>query len=288
MKLLITGGQGQLAQALANHARAAEFNLILGSHADLDISSVASIKQAVSKYQPDIIVNTAAFTAVDKAESEIEPAAQANYQGPLNLATLCKKEQIPLIHLSTDYVFDGKNSVPYHEEDSATPINFYGKSKLLGELAIREQLEQHIILRVSGVFSEYGNNFYKTILRLAKEKKELRIVADQITCPTYAGHIAEVIFTLAKNKRHWGVYHYCDAEPVSWFTFAEKIITKAREVMPLHVETVSAIAAADYPTPAKRPAYSVLDCSLLERDYGIKQQRWETSLDKLLGSYAVA
>lgn len=278
MKILITGGHGQVGQALANHERASEFQLSLYSHAELDITQVASIKRAVDQYNPDIIINTAAYTAVDKAESEIESAASVNYQGALNLATLCRKEQIPLIHLSTDYVFDGKKTTPYTPDDTAQPLNFYGKSKLLGELAIREQHEQHVILRVSGIFSEYGNNFYKTILRLAKEKKELRIVADQITCPTYAGHIADTLFTIAKNPKHWGVYHYCDNEPASWFSFAKKIIQQAKEIMPLHVEMVNAIAAVDYPTPAKRPAYSVMDCSALEKAYGIKQQRWENGL----------
>ena len=218
-KILITGSDGQVGSALRAHVAAKNFHLIACNRENMDITNPVSIQQAISQFSPDIIINTAAYTAVDKAETHIEEVMQVNHIGTEHLAIACKRNNIPLIHLSTDYVFDGSNTLPYRENDTANPINVYGKSKWLGEQSIREHCEQHIILRVSGVFSEYGNNFMKTILRLANERKELNIIADQITCPTYASHIANVIYSLIPNLHTWGTYHYCDAPAVSWHEF---------------------------------------------------------------------
>lgn len=283
-KILITGGNGQLAHAIRNAASAKDYQLAFCSHTEMDIADAAACRKMIDAFTPDIIVNTAAYTAVDKAEQEIDLALRANHIGAQNLAVICRKSQIPFIHISTDYVFDGTSGKPYHELDAANPVNMYGKSKWLGEEAVREQCEQAIILRVSGVFSEYGNNFLRTMLRLAQEKKELRIVADQITCPTYAGDIAQAIFSLAKSLSHWGTYHFCNSNPVSWHQFALAIINEARQHKNLSVEEVKAITTAEYPTAAKRPAYSVLDCSKISRDYGIVPPIWDVAVKQIVST----
>jgi dTDP-4-dehydrorhamnose reductase len=228
------------------------------------------------------VINAAAYTAVDKAEQEADQAILVNHLGAQNLAIACKKNQVPLIHLSTDYIFDGAHTCPYQEDDKENPTNVYGHSKWLGEQAVREQCEQHIILRVSGIFSQYGHNFLKTMLRLAQEKKELRVVADQITCPTYAGDIASVLFSIMQQSLHWGTYHYCNAGPVSWHQFATTIIQTAKQYQHLLVEEIKAISTSHYPTLAKRPAYSVLDCSKIENEMGIKQSMWRDALSVVI------
>ena len=204
----------------------------------------------IEAFSPDIIINTAAYTAVDKAEEEADLAMLINHQGAKTLLLPAIKIKFHSFIYPTDYIFDGQK-LPYVEDDSANPINIYGKSKWLGEEAIREQCNQHIILRVSAVFSEYGNNFLKTILRLANDKKELKIVADQITCPTYAGNIATVIYAMIADLRHWGTWHYCDSPEVSWHQFASDIIQEAKKHRPLLVEKIHAISSAEYKTAAK-------------------------------------
>lgn len=280
--LLITGANGQLAKALQQNKLAQAWQITACPRAEMDITEPASIDTALTKFNPSIIINTAAYTAVDKAEQETEICLRTNYSGTKYLAMACHKQKIPLIHLSTDYIFDGKKNGPYQENDASNPLNFYGKSKWLGEEAVREYCEQHIILRVSGVFSEHGNNFFKTILRLACEKKELRIVADQITCPTYAGDIATAIFILLKKKLHWGTYHYCSTPAVSWHEFANAIVQNAKQKQPILAQKITAITTAEYPTPAKRPAYSVLDCSKIRDHYGIIQPHSMTAIQRII------
>lgn len=281
-KLLITGGNGQLACALRNHPLAHAMHISTCLHSEMDITDSSSVTRAIANYHPDIIINTAAYTAVDKAEQEKDQALRVNYLGVKQLAIACHEKHIVLIHLSTDYVFDGTSITPYRENDTTNPINFYGKSKCLGEEAIREHCEQHIILRVSAVFSEYGTNFLKTILRIGQERNELRIVADQITCPTYAGDIAGILFTLAKKQPQWGTYHYCSNEPVSWHAFAVAIIEEAKKHKALPVENIIAITTAGYPTLAKRPAYSVLNCSKIEKEAGITSSSWKPTLTSII------
>jgi len=283
-KILITGGTGQLGCALLHHPRAREFRITSCSHKIMDIMSTASIDHAITTFSPDIIINTAAYTFVDKAENEMELCMRVNYEGVKNLALACTKHQIPLLHISTDYVFNGMKASPYLESDTVNPINAYGKSKWNGEQAIREQCKQHIILRVSGIFSEYGHNFLKTMLHLAQEKKELHIVADQITCPTYASNIANVIYTIAQQLSSWGTYHYCDIQPVSWHQFASAIIHEAKQHHKLPIENVKAITSAEYPTLATRPLNSILDCSKLEREYGIQQAAWIDAVKHLIAN----
>lgn len=267
-KIIITGGNGQIAHSIARHPLKNSFQLIGCSRQDLDITHLSSIEQAIEKYQPHIIINTAAYTAVDKAETEREQAKSANVDGAENLAKMAAKHNIILLQLSSDYVFDGSKNAPYKEDDVTNPINYYGLTKLLGEEAIRKYCEKHIILRVSGVFSAYGTNFYNTIQKLAASKKPLRVVADQITCPTYADDIAGALLTMAKKPEAFGTYHFCSTPPVSWHHFAEVILQ----------EPVTAITTAEYPTAAKRPSYSALDCEKIEKTFGIKQPSWERAI----------
>lgn len=281
LKLLVTGGNGQIASAL--HQRATTHSILLTplSKQELDITQPTAIHQAISTIKPDVIINTAAYTAVDKAEQEPEKALHINYAGAKELAKTCAIHRIPLIHLSTDYIFDGTVAQPYSEEDESHPLNVYGHSKWLGEQAIREYCDTHLILRVSAVFSEYGHNFLKTILQLAKEKKELRIVADQTTCPTYAGNIVELIFALAKSNKR-GTYHFCSQQPVTWHQFASEMIEQAKQYQPLAVETITAITTAEYQAPAKRPPYSVLSCAKLNNEMGIQQPSWKEGITQAL------
>jgi len=277
-KILITGANGQLGTCLREHPAAADFQLAACTRSELDITDIASIERALATHKPDIVINTAAYTAVDKAEQEQAQCSRINHDGAKNIALACQQQHIPLIHLSTDYIFSGTQSSAYQENAGANPPNHYGMSKWLGEQAIQEACEQHLILRVSGVFSRHGHNFAKTIVRLAKERKQLRIVADQMTCPTYAADIAGALFRVAQHLSHWGTYHYCSSDPVSWHHFAEMIIHAARQKEKLAVEEITAISTAEYPTPAKRPAYSVLDCGKIEKDYGIMQPSWRDAL----------
>ena len=278
LKILIVGGQGQLACALQAHPRASLFNLVAAPHALADLTNPHSLHDAIANHQPDVVINTAAYTAVDKAETEKELALNVNHLGSKNLAILCEQLKRPLIHLSTDYIFDGKQRQPYREEDEVNPINWYGESKWLGEQAIRQYCERHFILRVSGVFSEYGSNFFKTLLRLAKEKDPIRVVNDQITCPTYAGDIANVLFTLAEQEGAWGTYHYCSQEAASWYEFACAVIAQAAKWQPLQTTRIQAITTKEYPTAAKRPPHSVLDCDKLYQQFNLIQPSWSHSL----------
>ncbi len=281
-KILITGCDGQLGTALQNDIGQNNYDIIAASRSTMDITDMVSITDAIAHFTPDIIINTAAYTAVDKAESAEVECMRINHVGAQNIAIACQTNKIPLIHVSTDYVFDGSKHQPIAEDEIANPINIYGKSKWLGEEAIRKHTEEYIILRVSGVFSEYGNNFLKTMLRLAAERDELSLVSDQITCPTYAGNIAKVIYSLAKNLDKWGTYHYCDSPPVSWYEFANSIINTAKQHTALRVQNVKPIKASEYVTAAKRPAYSVLECSKINIDYGISQADWMDSVNTLV------
>ncbi len=280
-KLLITGADGQLGHALRAHENATHYELIACNRAQLDITQPAAIDETIKKFSPDIIINTAAYTAVDKAEQETETAMQVNYHAVAKLASICQQHRIPIIHFSTDYVFDGNTHSAYKEDDKTNPLNVYGKSKCLGEEAVRQSCEQHIILRISSVFSEYGNNFLKTILRHAREKKELNIVADQFSCPTDAANIAGVVYEMLNHLHSSGTYHYCDAPIVSWYKFATVIIEHAKKYQTLSVEKIHAIAAHEYARAANRPAYSALNCDKLERDYGIATSGWQHSLDRI-------
>jgi dTDP-4-dehydrorhamnose reductase len=282
-KVLITGGRGQLASTLQYHPLAYAFYLIVLSREELDITQPDSIKKAIEMHQPDIIINTAAYTAVDEAESEAEQAHQVNHLGAKQLAIACAEKNIFLLHLSTDYIFDGAQQTSYTEACAATPINVYGQSKLLGEQAVRDICERHIILRVSGVFSEYGHNFVKTILRLAREQDELRVVSDQVSCPTYAGDIAAAIYKiLATEALIYGTYHFCSRDAVSWHQFAVSIVAEAETFAPVKTQKILPIPATDYSSAAKRPVYSALNCDKIRFTYDIEQPGTQKAIQIML------
>lgn len=290
MKIFITGGGGQVAYDLKRivmpakadiQSSSTQYQVYAPNHADVSISDFNSLKSAITTFNPDIVINTAAYTQVDRAEQEKELALATNFQGAKNLADICEQLQVPLIHLSTDYVFDGNANKPYSESDSVSPINFYGETKWRAEDYIQQQCEKHIILRVSAVFGLHGTNFAKTILRLAKERDELRVVADQTSCPTSAASIAEIVMTLCENPK-WGLFHYCGSPAVTWYDFAKSIIETASTYEKLRITNLHAITTAEYPTPAKRPKYSVLNCEKIQTIYNIQQPNWKTGLHDVI------
>jgi dTDP-4-dehydrorhamnose reductase len=277
-RILLTGGHGQLATALLHDPLARDFTIMACSRQELDITQPVAIDNVISKFIPDIIINTAAYTAVDKAEEEAGLADRTNHMGAGQLALACEKNQIKLFHLSTDYIFDGSKDGKYLEDDAACPINIYGKSKWEGEEAIRQYHKNHVILRVSGVFSQYGENILKTFLRLARERTSMKVVSDQITCPTYAGDIASTILTMCKSPSHKGTFHFSSAEAVSWYDFAQAVIDEARKHETLNVNEVQAVSSSEYPTAAIRPHCSVLDCHKINTVYGIAQPSWREAI----------
>ncbi|CAI0773281.1 dTDP-4-dehydrorhamnose reductase [Serratia entomophila] len=286
MKVLLTGSKGQLGSCFCDRLPAG-WDVLATDSDSLDITDLARVKQVVADYRPDAIVNAAAYTAVDKAETENELAARINEQGPKNLAQAAAEAGCRLIHVSTDYVFDGQAKTPYREADVTNPLGVYGKTKLDGEIAVAGAHPEAIIIRTAWVFSEYGNNFVKTMLRLAKDRDVLGIVADQRGCPTYAGDIAQAIIDLLQRQAEGGVYHFCGDKEVSWSEFAEAIFAAAMAQGLLEKSPqVNGITTEQYPTPAKRPAYSSLDCEKIER-LGISRSNWVSALENTLKVAAV-
>jgi dTDP-4-dehydrorhamnose reductase len=277
LKILLTGSRGQVGQALINANHHFSHALIACDRQILDISDVLQVKKAINHHQPDAVINAAGYTAVDKAESEKELAYSVNETGAKNLAQICENLRIPLFHLSTDYIFDGKKMGAYQEDDVPAPLNVYGESKWLGEQAIRENCEKHCILRISWMFSEHGNNFVKTMLRLMQEREELRMVNDQTGCPTYAGDVAHTLLSMC-DQQHWGTYHYCGLPATTWYGFANIIHDKAKKFLTLRVKNIYPITSADYAMPAKRPQNSVLNCQKFIKTFGIQQTLWRNGL----------
>ena len=281
MKLLVLGAGGQVGHELCRLASPPGYRLAAADRDEIDITQNDQVIAAVARERPDIVVNAAAYTAVDRAESEPEAAWAVNWAGPANLAGACRKAGIPLVHMSTDYVFDGEKSGAYGEEDPVAPLGVYGESKEAGDRAVREALKEHVILRTAWVYSAHGHNFVKTMLRLAGERPVLRVVADQQGSPTSAADIAKaigaIVQQLAAGNRRWGTYHFTGGGSVTWHGFAEAIFAEAapwRGPPPL----VEAIATADYPTPARRPANSVLDCTKIGQAFGIASRPWRAAL----------
>ena len=282
MKILLTGSKGQLGLCFQDRLPQGWDCLALDSSA-LDISSREAVLAVVSEYQPDVIVNAAAYTAVDKAEGDAARATAVNAHGPENLAFAANAVQARFVHISTDYVFDGSADVPYVETDAVNPLGVYGKSKLAGELLAQLLHPQAIIIRTAWVFSEYGNNFLKTMLRLGHDRDTLGVVADQHGCPTYAGDIAEAIIDLLKAESSKGIYHYCGDNSVSWHQFAEEIFRQAVEQNKLpRAPVVNAITTDQYPTPAARPAFSTLSTEKIQQ-LGIQPSDWQSAITKVLG-----
>jgi dTDP-4-dehydrorhamnose reductase len=289
MRVLVLGSAGQVGRELARAAWPAGFRVTGAARAEIDIRDAATVDAAIAGLGADLVVNAAAYTAVDRAETEREAAFAVNHAAAGALAMACAPRGAVLIHLSTDYVFDGAGAPrPYREDDPVGPVNVYGASKEAGETAIRAALpERHLILRTSWVFGAHGQNFVKTMLRLAGEREELAVVDDQTGCPTPAADIAGVIVRLAAavadGVRYWGTYHFAGAGAVTWHGFADAIFDEAAAVRPeMRRPRIRRICAADLPLPARRPAWSVLDCGRIGRDFGIVPPSWRPGLAAML------
>ncbi|MCF7529994.1 dTDP-4-dehydrorhamnose reductase [Neisseria lisongii] len=282
MRILLTGSKGQLARCFRDRLPE-DWELIATDSASLDITDSKAVRQMVHSFQPDAIVNAAAFTAVDKAESEKESAFATNAAAVAHLAQAAREAQARFIHISTDYVFDGNGKSPYRESDPTNPENVYGKSKLAGELLALAAYADSLIIRTSWVFSEYGHNFVKTMLKLGGERESLSIVNDQIGNPTYAGDLADAIVRLLKETTPpRGIYHFCGNRPVSWYEFAQAVFQTASQLNGTPVPQLSAVSSEQYPTPAARPAYSVLDCHKIQNEFGIAPSDWQKALNDIL------
>lgn len=287
LRVLITGAHGQVGHELMRLVPEGIEAVGFGSR-ELDISDVQRVDEVLEQVRPQLIINAAAYTAVDKAESDSEQAFAVNRDGVANLARAAERLSIPLLHISTDYVFAGDAQDAYREADTTGPSGVYGASKLAGEQALIQHCSRHVILRTSWVFGAHGNNFVKTMLRLGRERDSLAVVADQRGGPTAAPAIAKMLWRLVEQYRRegilpWGVYHYSGAPACSWCEFAEVIFQQAvaQGLLP-RVPLVRAITTADYPTPARRPAWSVLDGSRLLNTFGIAQPDWRVDLHEVL------
>jgi dTDP-4-dehydrorhamnose reductase len=278
-KILVTGSNGQLGkslQALSNSQTGLQF--IFAGKDELQIDLEAVVAYFFERYQPDFCINTAAYTAVDKAETEQEPAFAANTTGPRILAETALRYNCKLIHISTDYVFDGKKNRPYLETDSPNPLNYYGYTKWKGEQQVLSVNPDSLIFRTSWVYSPFGSNFVKTMLRLMATNQKIRVVNDQVGSPTNAFQLAATILRVInqlkkKNVNHHGIYHYSSETAVSWYDFALEI----KDQIQSHC-IIEPITTKEFPTPAARSAYSVLDKSKIKQDFAIEFTDWKTDL----------
>lgn len=287
-RILVAGGEGQLGKEFADIAEPG-IELIRCARSELDITNLDNIHSVLAKYRPQAVINAAAYTAVDRAETEAEQAFAINANGAGHLAQAAESLNIPLLHVSTDYVFSGDkpSGEAWTETDSCEPRSVYGHSKLVGEQQVLEACSRALVLRTSWVFGRYGNNFPKTMLRLARERDELRVVGDQYGCPTHAGDIAATLVKAAKamiaNQLAAGIYHYAGAPACTWHAFAEQIIESAfAKGMLTKKPRVISIATHEYPVAAERPVNSVMDCSKLNKALGITSPQWQNGLDTLL------
>ena len=304
MVVLVTGANGQLGQSLqfvaANYPG---INFVFCDSSILNITDLDNCEAVFEKHKPDFCINAAAYTAVDKAETEIEKAHLINVIGARNLAETCKKYSVTLIHVSTDFVFDGTSKTPYLETDSTKPIGVYGQTKLDGEKAIQETFDNYFIIRTSWVYSQFGNNFMKTMLRLASERDSLSVVNDQVGTPTNAVDMANVLVKLvttnkskvnslaSQHKTHnpqptthnlipqFGIYNFSNQGQCSWYEFAAEIFKQSNITIDLRP-----IPSSQFPTPAKRPSFSVLDKSKIENLLEIKIKTWQESLKTVVFS----
>ena len=293
MKVIVLGKDGQLGQCLSQQlsssaleSNIAAFTAQLFAKSECDLSNFQQLYEMFLTHAPDVIINAAAYTAVDAAEDNAELADTLNHKAVSHLATLCKDFDSTLIHISTDYVFDGRGKLPYAEDEPTAPQGLYGKTKLLGENAITASKCKHIIIRSAWIFSEHGSNFLKTMLRLGGEREHISVVDDQLGSPTYAQDLARAIIAtlpyIAGNKCSWGIYHYAGNSVVSWFEFAQQIFSSAQSLGLKIPKTLTAIQTAEYPTPVPRPAYSALNSKLFTQTFAIDASDWRAAVNKTL------
>lgn len=286
MKVLITGSHGQVGHCLVEQlSKRSDVEVIAYDRDQLDITNEQQVKTVIGELKPNVIINAAAHTAVDKAETDIDMSYAINRDGPLYLAQSAQKIDALLLHISTDYVFDGDKPAPYIETDTPNPKGVYGKSKLEGEEAVANHCSRYAILRTAWVFGEHGSNFVKTMLRLGKERSELAVIGDQFGGPTYAGDIAIALISMMDRfeiKEQSGIYHYAGEPHVSWYQFAKSIFESAVENGVLKTSPiVNEITAEQYPLPAPRPSNSRLECSKIKVVFGIESSNWSLALKNI-------
>lgn len=277
MKFIVLGANGQLGSELKEKAQHySEHHFLFSDIEEVDITKSSDIEEYIQNNPCDVVINAAAYTAVDKAETEKEKALAINVSAVNNLALLSKKYRFFLIHISTDYVFDGKAYLPYKENDTTHPLSVYGETKLQGESALQNTLTRGAIVRTSWLYSSYGNNFLKTIMRLSKERSLINVVFDQIGTPAYAADLAEAVLTIGIQNhlvKNLEIYHYSNEGVASWYDFAHEILRLTQSQT-----TIIPIESKDFPTPAKRPFYSVLNKSKIKKDFNITIPHWKESL----------
>ena len=276
MKVLITGAGGMTGSELARQGLEREWDIVALTKADLDVADADKVEGIIGSERPDVIINAAAYTAVDAAETDAETAMAVNAAGPQNIARAARTSGAQLLHISTDYVFDGEATEPYAPEDRPAPINVYGESKLAGEMAIRDACAEHVIVRTSWVYSHEGKNFVRTMLRSAEEKKEIKVVNDQYGCPTSSIDLASALLCAANLMMRsyvTGTYHFCNAGSTTWFDFANAIF-ELQGTSP----QVTPIPSTEFPTAAKRPRWSVLDTTSFQLAFGVEPRPWRNAL----------
>lgn len=279
MKILVSGGHGQLGRSVARRGPARGHQVAAAGRSELDLRDPARTAAELDRAAPDLVINAAAYTAVDRAESARDDAFAINATAAGDLARACAVRRIPLIHVSTDFVFDGRSTVPYREDDPVAPLGVYGESKAAGERAVRDA--GATVVRTSWLFATRGPGFVQTMLRLAAERPVLRVVDDQRGCPTWAEDLADALIALAELGAPAAIYHYCGDGPTTWHGFAVAIVEQARRYRALACERIDAITTAEYPTPARRPAYSVLDTARI-RALGIVPPAWTIGLARVV------
>jgi len=281
INLLVTGSSGQLGQCLKQLLLSAtDISCYFAAREDLDITNSDELQRFFSDHNFDYCINTAAYTNVEKAESEQKKAFLINAEGAYSLAKACKKHNVVLLHISTDYVFDGMAKTPYQEQDPTNPLNVYGASKLKGEQHIVDTWNKHFIIRTSWLYSQYGQNFLNSMLQFAKQKKALTITTQQKGTPTNANDLAQMLVTIIKTgNARYGVYHFSNQGEATWYDFAKAIFKATGEI-----DTVNLAKTEHYATFAKRPSYSVLNCNKLKDTLGITYRNWEDSLKQIINS----
>ena len=280
--ILLTGGTGQVGQAVLRHAQERGLEIVAPNRAQMDLTNEQSIAEMVASRPWSAVLNCAAYTAVDRAETDAELAEQVNAVAPAILAVETATRDIPIIHVSTDYVFDGTNGAPYTENDAVNPLGVYGRTKEMGESAIRSHNPKHAIIRTAWVVSAGGANFINTMIRLASERPEVSVVDDQVGCPSSALDIAETLLVVAEHlPEQWGTWHFVNGGDASWYDLAARIFANM-DRRGLASPVLRAIPSSQYPTPAQRPSNSRLSTLAIQRDFGIKPRHWHDAIDAIL------
>jgi dTDP-4-dehydrorhamnose reductase len=289
MKILVLGCKGQLGRCLKDQLVNTDSAVVYTAREQIDVADFEGTKNQILEIRPDVVINATAYTAVDKAEEDQHTADLINHLAVANISDICSQLDCWLVHVSTDYVFDGTSNMPYKEDDQTNPQGVYGETKLKGELAIQSSGCKYLIIRTAWVFSEYGDNFLKTMLRLGAVRDELNIVGDQIGCPTYAQDIAKAIVTmmtqLNEESSASGTFHYCGDQLCSWYEFARVIFEEARMSGLQTPGLIHSIQTSDYPTVAERPGYSALDCHKIRNTFGVNTSDWKLGVKNVVSNF---